>query len=181
MRDLSLHILDLAQNSLRAGARVICITVDENFDDDLLMVRISDNGKGISAQDQKKIFDPFYSTRVTRRIGLGLALLQASAQRSGGEVNLESTPGKGTTVTATFAQNNWDRPPLGDIPETMISLVAANPEIDFVYLHRRKEKEYLFDTRIIRSILEEVSIATPSVLEYLRGELKTGIENVQSS
>lgn len=180
MKDLSLHILDLVQNSLRAGAKLVEIYIEEKPEEDLMVVEINDNGKGMSPEEAKKALDPFYTTRATRRIGLGLPLFEAAARRSGGGLTIESLPGTGTKISATFVLSHWDRPPLGDISETIVTLLAANPSVDLLYLHRRGEREYLFDTRKLRPVLEEVSIATPSVLNYVRDDIKKGIDKLQS-
>lgn len=175
MKDLALHILDLVQNSLRAGARLIEIHLAEEVEKDLLHVAIEDDGKGISAGILERILDPFYTTRTSRRVGLGLPLFQAAARRSGGDLAITSVPGKGTRLEATFQLRHWDRPPLGDMAETILALIAANPGVDFVYRRKRDEKEFTFDTRQIKAVLEEVPINNPSVLKYLRRELKSSL------
>lgn len=172
MKDLSLHILDLVQNSLRAGARLVEISIVEQAEKDLLQVEIKDNGKGIPAADRQKVLDPFYTTRTTRRVGLGLPLFQAAACRTGGHLVVEPVSGGGTRISAVFGLRHWDRPPLGDMAETLLTLIAGNPEVDFIYHHRRNGKEYRLDTREIKRVLEEVDITNPVVLNYLRREVK---------
>lgn len=172
MKDLSLHILDLVQNSLRAGARLVEINIVEQEEKDLLQVEIKDNGKGIPSAALKKVLDPFYTTRTTRRVGLGLSLFQAAACRTGGHLIVEPLSAGGTRVSAAFGLRHWDRPPLGDMAETLLMLIVGNPEVDFIYQHRRNGKEYRFDTREIKKVLEEVDVTNPVVLNYLRRELK---------
>ncbi|NLY89117.1 MAG: ATP-binding protein [Firmicutes bacterium] len=175
MKDLALHILDLAQNSLRAGARLIEIHLVEEAEKDLFRVTIADDGKGIPAGNLERVLDPFYTTRTTRRVGLGLPLFEAAARRSGGGLTVTSTPGRGTRLEATFQLRNWDRPPLGDMAETILTLIAANPDVDFLYRQKRNGKEFTFDTRQIKAVLEEVPINHPEVIGYLRRELRDNL------
>jgi len=172
MKDLSLHILDLVQNSLRAGARLVEISITEEKEKDLMQVEIKDNGKGIPPAVLAKVLDPFYTSRTTRRVGLGLPLFQIAARRTGGNLYIAPVPGGGTRVAATFGLQHWDRPPLGDIAETLLALIAGNPEVDFIYRHRRNGREYRLDTREIKSVLEEVEVTNPVVANHLRRELK---------
>jgi hypothetical protein len=175
MKDLALHILDLVQNSLRAGAQLVEIYVVAEEDKDLLRVAITDDGKGIPAGDLEKVLDPFYTTRTSRRVGLGLPLFEAAANRSGGGLTVTSTPGHGTKLEATFQLRHWDRPPLGDMAGTLLTLIAANPEVDFVYRQKLNGKEYTFDTRQIKVVLEEVPVNHPEVLACLRRELQDNV------
>lgn len=177
MKELALHILDIVQNSLRAGADLIEITITEQTIEDKMVIEIRDNGNGMTNEEQKRVLDPFYTTRTTRRIGLGLPLFQASAVRSNGHVGVYSRLGVGTQIKATFQLSHWDRPPLGDIGETLVTLLVANPGVNFVYLHQKDENCFYFDTEELRLILEEVPITTPSVLEYIRKHIKEGLES----
>ncbi|HHU82787.1 MAG TPA: ATP-binding protein [Firmicutes bacterium] len=175
MKDLALHILDLVQNSLRAGAQLIEIHLVEEAGKDLLHVTVEDDGKGIPAGTLEKVMDPFYTTRTSRRVGLGLPLFEAAARRSGGSLAVTSTPGRGTRLEATFQLRHWDRPPLGDMAETILTLLAANPEVDFVYRQKLSGKEFTFDTRQIKAVLDEVPINHPEVIGYLRRELRNNV------
>ena len=176
MKDLALHILDLAQNSLRAGARLIQIYLEEEAEKDLLRVVVEDDGKGIPPDELEKVLDPFYTTRTSRRVGLGLPLFEAAARRSGGGLAITSAPGRGTRLEATFQLRHWDRPPLGDMAGTILTLVAANPEVDFLYRQKLNGMEYTFDTRQIKAVLAEVPINHPEVLSYLRRELQENLK-----
>jgi len=149
MEDLSLHILDIAENSISASASRIEIRIDEDRAGDLLTVEITDNGKGMDESMLKKALDPFFTTRTTRRVGLGLPLLAQAAKESGGTIELDSEPGRGTTVKATFRLSHPDCKPVGDIGQTIRTLVIAHPEIDFVYEHKTNDSAYRFDTREI--------------------------------
>ena len=147
MEDLSLHILDIAENSIAAEAKTIEIKIDENKENDLLTIEIKDNGKGMDEQSVKMALDPFFTTRTTRRVGLGLPLLAQAARQSEGDFELTSTPNKGTTVKATFRLSHVDRQPMGDVAQTMQTLIAGHPDIDFVYELKKNGSAYRFDTR----------------------------------
>ena len=147
MEDLSLHILDIAENSISASAKRIEIRVDEDKAKDLLSVEIKDDGKGMDEQTLQKVLDPFFTTRTTRRVGLGLSLLAQAARQSDGKIELSSGPGKGTTVKAVFRFSHPDCKPVGDIHETIRTLVAGYPGVDFLYEHKKNGSIYRFDTR----------------------------------
>ena len=147
MEDLSLHILDIAENSINGAAKTIEIIIDEDRDKDLLTIEIKDDGKGMDQKTLKKALDPFFTTRKTRKVGLGLSLLAQAAEQSGGKMELNSIPRLGTTVRATFRMSHPDCKPMGDINETMRMLVTGHPEINFVYEHHKDNSIYRFDTR----------------------------------
>jgi len=151
VEDLSLHILDIVENSIRAKASRIEIKVIEDMKKDLLTIEIRDNGQGIEEGTVQKILDPFFTTKPTRKVGLGLPLLSQAARESGGDIEIESKVGRGTRVKATFGYSHIDRKPLGSMETTLTTLIAGNPEVDFVYEHKRDELEYRLDTREIRA------------------------------
>jgi signal transduction histidine kinase len=147
MEDLSLHILDIAENSIAAAAKTIEIIIDEDREKDLLTIEIKDDGKGMDQKALRKALDPFFTTRKTRRVGLGLSFLAQAAEESGGKIELKSIPNKGTTTRATFRLSHPDCKPMGDINETMRTLIISHPEINFVFEHHRDNSIYRFDTR----------------------------------
>jgi signal transduction histidine kinase len=147
MEDLSLHILDIAENSISGSAKRIEIRIEEDPGSDMLTIEIKDDGKGMDEQTLQKAIDPFFTTRTTRRVGLGLPLLAQAARQTDGKIELDSKPGHGTTVKATFSLSHLDRQPMGDIQETIRTLVAGHPEIDFLYEHKTNDSIYRFDTR----------------------------------
>ncbi|UCC97041.1 MAG: ATP-binding protein [Phycisphaerales bacterium] len=147
MEDLSLHILDIAENSISGSARRIEIRIDEDAANDVLTIEIKDDGKGMDEQTLQRALDPFFTTRTTRRVGLGLSLLAQASRQSDGTMELDSRPGEGTTVKATFCPSHPDCKPMGDIYETMRTLVAGHPQIDFLFEHRKNGAVYRFDTR----------------------------------
>ena len=147
MEDLSLHILDIAENSIASSAGRIEIRIEEDTGRDVLTIEIKDDGKGMDEQTLHKTLDPFFTTRTTRRVGLGLPLLAQAARQTDGKIELDSKPGQGTTVKATFSLSHLDRQPMGDMQETIRTLVAGHPEIDFLYEHKTNDSIYHFDTR----------------------------------
>ena len=149
MEDLSLHILDIVENSIEAGARDVRIHIREDTEDDLLEVIIEDDGRGMDAEVIAKVRDPFYTTRKTRRVGLGLSLFQEAARETGGDLYLRSDEGKGTKVTATFQHSHIDRKPLGDIARTLRTLMLSHPEIRFRFNHFCDGEEVTFDTGLM--------------------------------
>lgn len=173
MRDISLHILDIVDNSLRAGASLIRIGITADKQQDTLTIAIEDNGSGISAEMLEKIRSPFTTTRTTHSAGLGIPLLMAGCENTGGHLSIESDPGKGTKLTAVYGMSHIDRPPLGNIAETVASLVLASPQVDFVLTVRRDEC-FEFDTRMIKDTLQGVPITEPSVMMFIREYLEEG-------
>jgi len=150
MEDLSLHILDIVDNSLRFEAKLVEISVVEDTEQDLLTLEIRDDGRGMDPEKCARAADPFFTTKPGRRFGLGLALLAQAAKEAGGELRVSSLPDAGTTVRVTFRWGHPDRRPLGDMSATLETLVVGHPEVDFVYNHRRAAEITHFDTREVR-------------------------------
>jgi len=150
MEDLSLHILDIVENSIRAGAKKIEIKITEEKKGDLLILEITDDGKGMDKKTLKNVLDPFFTTKNKGNVGLGLPLLFQSAEESGGGINIKSEPDRGTLVRATFGYSHIDRKPLGNIAESIKVLIAANPDINFIYEHKKDDVSYRLDTKEIK-------------------------------
>lgn len=178
MEDISLHILDVAENGICAGADLIAITVEEDTTADTLRVTIEDNGRGMKPEFLATVLDPFVTTRTTRRVGLGLSLFQQSAREAGGDLTIASTVGVGTRVTACMSHKHIDRKPMGKMADTILTLIEGNPECDFVYTHRKDGKEYILDTREIRVQLEEIPINHPAVTGLIRENLNSGLQEI---
>ncbi len=174
MQELSLNILDVVQNSVKADATLIEITVTECARSDTLTITITDNGCGMDEKTVGKVVDPFYTTRTTRKVGLGLPLFKMAAELTGGSFHISSVPGKGTAVEAVLGLGHIDRMPLGSMCETMTALISCNAHIDFVYTHtvRAKqppeEKAFVLDTRQFRDILGEVPLNSPEVIAFIK-------------
>lgn len=176
MRDLSLHIMDIIQNSVAAKASRICLGIAASKNADILEISISDNGVGMDREFANMISDPFVTTRKTRRVGLGIPLLKASAQMSSGDLFIESEKGKGTTLKASFKISHIDRPPLGDVAETITSVIVANPDIDLEIVLRSDEKHFNLHTGEIKQRLGEVPIAHYEVLSWIKEYINEGIK-----
>ena len=175
MKDLALHILDIAQNSLAAGASLVELTIDENLSNRTIGITICDNGKGIPPEMLSQVTDPYVTSRTTRKVGLGLPLFRQNAEQTGGSLTIKSEVGIGTRVEATFNADHIDMPPWGDLSGVIILLATANPNLDFMYIHRSKTGEYVFDTREIKDELDGVKIDEPEVRKFLKEML---VENL---
>lgn len=179
MNDISLHIIDIIQNSLSAGASRIEVTIEENILKNRLVVSISDNGKGMTKEQVNRLDDPFFTSRTTRRVGMGIPLFRQSAEQSGGSLEVTSEPGAGTTVNATFLNDHLDRPPLGDIANTIVLMVSANPDIDFLFRYIFNDVEYVFDTVEVKEVLEELPLNDPAVIRMLTGMIAENIKDLK--
>ncbi|MGA3243923.1 MAG: ATP-binding protein [Bacteroidota bacterium] len=171
MEDLSLHILDIAENSIMAGAHNISITLNENSAQDLLTIEIGDDGKGMSGDIVEKVADPFYTSRTTRKVGLGLALFREAAAIANGSMEVQSTPDAGTTVRATFQLSHIDRKPLGNMVETITSLLCSSAEVNIRYVHIRDGNKMIFDSREIREELGCIPLNSIKGINVTRGYL----------
>lgn len=146
MEDISLHILDIVENSIRAEAKKIIIKIEENLMENKLILEIEDNGKGIPPELKEKIKDPFYTTKENKKVGLGLSLLEQSVKEADGNLYIDSVPDKGTKIKAIFTYDHIDRKPLGNINETLETLFASHPEINFLFEYKSNENTYKLDS-----------------------------------
>lgn len=168
MPEISLNILDVAENSTRAKASLVEITVDADTASDRLTIVIKDNGCGMTEEQVAQVTDPFFTSRTTRKVGLGVPFFKYAAESTGGIFSIESRPGKGTAVTAVFVLSHIDRMPLGDITSTIHTLIVYHPETDFLYRYSYNGTAFTLDTREFRQILGDVPFDTPEVSEYIR-------------
>lgn len=178
MYDLSLSILDIAENSINAKANLVKIFILEDIPKDKLYISIVDDGKGMSEKEVSRVVDPFVTTRTCRRVGLGLPLLKTMAQVCHGDVTIDSEPGKGTTVKIVFQYGNIDRPPLGDITATVLCIISANPFLDVMYEHRVGDGIYKLDTRKVKKIVGESCFRKKEVLALISQDLKSGLDDL---
>lgn len=179
MVELSLHVLDIAQNSIKADASLIEIIVVEDIADNVLSITIKDNGCGMTAEFLNDVTNPFRTSRTTRRVGLGISMFKSAAEITGGSFDIQSEVGVGTTVTANFVYDSIDRQPLGDMVSTIITLVNSRPDIDYLYHHIYNDKEFDFDTRQIKSVIgEEISLAEPEILNWIENSIISEFENI---
>lgn len=176
MRELSLNILDVAQNSITAGASLITIEVNENTVDHTLLIGIYDNGKGMSEEQVRSVIDPFFTTRTTRKVGMGIPLFKMAAEQTGGKLEIKSELGVGTEVRAYFKTDSVDYTPLGDVASTVQMLITMNTDRDFLYKHSVDGKEFVADTREIKGILGDVPLDTYEVSQWLIEFIKENTE-----
>jgi len=166
MNDLSLHILDIAENSINAGANNIEIIVDENIENDKLILEINDDGKGMDRDTLTKLTDPFFTSRKTRKVGLGIPLLLESANEADGSLTVNSEPGKGTKVWAVLKYSHIDRKPLGDMAETLISLMLLSDKTELFYRHIKNSNVFEFNTKDLK---RQLNIGTLKEVNILKG------------
>lgn len=179
MKEISLHILDIVQNSITAGSSLITIEVTVDHAGDLLYVGVMDNGSGMAPDMAQRALSPFTTSRTTRKVGLGIPMFKAGAEATGGSFSLASDLGVGTCVRASYRISHIDRPPLGDMAETMLAIVVSNPETDFVYDYKVDGAQFLFDTRKIRAALGEgVPLNLPDVVLWIKDCLYEGISEL---
>jgi hypothetical protein len=178
MRELSLHILDIAENGVTAGADHLLIRVEESSADDRLTLSVEDNGRGMPEDKARHIDDPFITTRKTRRVGLGLSLLASAARRCEGGICVQALQEKGTRVTAAFRRSHIDRAPLGDMAGTLEVLIMGHPHIDFRYIHRVDGKEWVLDTRDLKTELGELALGDPTVLRHVSDLMRRALDDL---
>lgn len=181
MRELALHLLDVAQNSLEAGARNVEIVVEEKTEDDRLTLKVVDDGRGMGPELLAKVLDPFVTTRTTRRLGLGLPLLSAAAQRCEGDVAIGSSLGHGTSVTATFRRSHIDRAPLGDVGSVLIAVMLSQPTPHLIYRHTLDDATFVLDTDDVQRQLGDVPITQSAVIQWLRSYIDESIAELSST
>lgn len=181
MKTISDHVLDIVQNSVRAKATMIEIIVNEELFNNLYKLEINDNGCGMSREVAEQAVNPFFTSRNTRKVGLGLPLLKQNAEAAGGWLTISSEPGKGTKVQAVFLHNHLDRPPLGDIGTVWYLTVLSNPAIRLVYKHQAVNGSFEIDSEEIRAMVEGVSIQQKEVREAILELIKNNLEEIKAS
>lgn len=174
MDDLAMHVLDVAMNSIEAGARWIAVDITEDTDGDHLAIRVFDNGRGMDDDTRRRATDPFFTTRTTRRVGLGLPLLQQAAEAAGGRLEVRSSVGEGSEVIATFQHSHVDRAPLGDVETLVMVLSASRPDVDVEFTHRVGARDYTVATADIRAALDGLTVGSPEGLALVRAAVRAG-------
>ncbi len=172
MPEISLNVLDVAENSIRANADLVKITVDIQESTDTLAITFEDNGCGMSEEQIAKVEDPFFTTRTTRKVGLGIPFFKMAAESTGGSFSISSTPGLGTVTKAVFGLSHIDRMPLGDITGTIHTLITFNTQTDFIYTYIFNDKSFVLDTREFKEVLGGIPLDTPDVSAYIKEYLK---------
>lgn len=185
MREITLHLLDIAENSVAAGARNIDIIIEENILNDKLYLSIEDDGKGMDEETVRAITDPFTTSRTERKVGLGIPLLKDAAEACEGSLTVTSALGKGTKIEATFQHSHIDRMPLGDVAGTIYSLIVAHAELHWKFTYRvvnaaGEAKEFVFDDQPIKETLGDVPLTEPDVLVFLKEMIYEGISQCKN-
>jgi signal transduction histidine kinase len=185
MRELSLNVMDVAQNSVRAKASLVTITVDESDKDDFLQISIADDGCGMTEEQVKRLTDPFFTTRKTRKVGLGIPFLTMLAEMTGGGVQITSvhesvSDDHGTTTHARFGRNHIDFIPLGDMIGTVVTLIQGSPDINFIYTHQTESGTVSLSCAELREVLEDVPLNEPEVLAWIGDHLRQQYEALAS-
>ena len=181
MREISLHLLDIAENSVAAHGCNITIEVIENLQADLLLASVTDDGRGMDEQTARQVLDPFYTTRTTRKVGLGIPLLKLAAEMAEGELSLVSELGKGTKIKASFRHSHIDRMPLGDLSLTFLTLLVSYPQIHWIFVYHvvdgnGQSHDFDFDDVELKTVLDDMSMTEPNILKFVRGMFEEGIE-----
>ena len=178
MKEIALHLLDIVQNSVTAGAS----RVDISFDlapDGMLTMTVRDDGRGMSPELLSSVQSPFVTTRSTRKVGLGIPLLTQNAMLSGGDVHIESTEGVGTVITARFQTSSIDCLPVGDLASTMVSIILGSPEKpEFSLRCTSPAGEMSFDTAQVREVLDGVPLTEPAVVQWMQSSIQEEIEPI---
>ena len=174
MDELALNILDIAYNSIRAQASQIDIRIIDSIQKNIVDIEITDNGQGMTKEEVDKVIDPFFTTRTTRKVGLGIPLFKQSAELTGGYLSIHSQKNQGTKVKTRFIKNHIDTPIMGNIIETIMTLIQADENIDYVFEYETDNIHFIMNTQDIKSILEEVKITEPEVIVWLKDYMKEG-------
>lgn len=175
MHEISLHIMDLVENSTGAGASKVTVTLEEDSRRDELRLCIADNGRGMDAGLVAKVTDPFVTSRTKRKVGLGLPLMDMTTRLCGGNLRIESAVGHGTKVEASWQLSHLDRAPLGNMVATVKAILVMNPDIHFQYVHRVDERSFSLDSGEIRAALGDLPLTQPEVLDWLDQYLKENL------
>ncbi len=183
MREISLHLLDIAENSVAAQSHRVCIEVHENLQSDLLTASVTDDGRGMNEETAKQVLDPFYTTRTTRKVGLGIPLLKLAAEMAEGGLSLVTESGKGTKVEAVFRHSHIDRMPLGDLAVTFLTLLVSYPHIHWVFIYQITDRDgqnsnFNFDDVELKAALGDMSMTEPDILRFVRGIFEEGIQSL---
>ena len=175
MPDIAMHLLDIVFNSIRAKAKNIIIYIMESELKDQIICRVEDDGSGMDSQTVENVQSPFYTTRTTRNVGLGIPLFKEGALQTGGTFRLESEVGKGTLIETTYVKSHLDCPAMGNLPETIATLVQADATIEYHIDIVYDNHTFTFDTKEIKEILDGVPIDEPDIILWLKDYIKEGI------
>ncbi len=179
MLEIAKHVLDVTENSIRAGADIIEIDITENTAKDLLSVEIRDNGGGMTEDVAKTATDPFFTTKDCKSVGLGIALLKQAVEASGGSFILESQKDRGTKLCACFKHSHIDRQPLGDMSGVITAVIASNPEVDIVYTHSKNSGSFTWNSSCLRKDIEDIALNNAKVLAFIKQSINDELKNLK--
>ncbi len=187
MREIALHLLDIAENSVAANAKNITLTVCEDLQGDRLAASVMDDGKGMTPEMAASVIDPFVTSRTTRKVGLGIPLLKTAAEACNGKLVINSEVGRGTSLDVEFQHSHIDRMPLGDLSSTMLTLFVAYPKIHWVFnylvipANGGRQEKFVFDTRPVMAELGDMPLTEPVVLAFIREYIESGVARVRDA
>lgn len=181
MRELALHILDIAENSISAGASKIEIVVKQDSRNDELWISVKDNGRGMDEELLAKVIDPFVTSRTTRKVGLGIPLLKQAAEACNGGMTIESQPGIGTELSVKFQDSHIDRMPLGSLADTFLSLLLGTPDVNWVLRYQVDDQVFDFDDTEVKDVLDGMPLTDYRVIEYLTNTINDGINGIKEN
>lgn len=179
MKDLSLHIIDIFQNSVSAKATKIELLIKEDIEQDELLLQFKDNGVGMSIEMVNNVTNAFFTTRTTRKVGLGIPLLKRNAELTGGDFSIASELGVGTEINVRFKHSHIDRQPFGDLAGAVVLTATSYPKTRFIYHHQKDDKEYVFDTDEVNEVLDGISIQSPDVVLMLKELIESNLEEIR--
>lgn len=175
MQEIAMNILDIAYNSIKAKASLIQILIHDSSKLNLIKIQIIDNGSGMDQETIKKVIDPFYTTRTTRKVGLGIPMFKENIEATGGKFAIESTVGSGTKVIGEFVRDHIDTPPMGNIVDTITTLIQADDKINYLFKYTSDDDEFILDTKEIKKLLDGVAINLPEIIIWLKDYIKEGL------
>lgn len=178
MKELSLHVYDLMENSTAANSSEVSLTIRDSLNDNVFHFTIQDNGKGMSPEFMARVTDPYTTSRTTRKVGLGLPLIKMNTENCNGGMKLESEVGKGTTLTFWFEHNHWDRPPMGDLAGTLVMLFSAHEDIHFVFRYVTDQDEFVLDTNEVKEALDGMSINNLEIINMLKEMISENLKEI---
>jgi len=179
LQDIAMYILDIGNNSIRAKASFVEISFVESSQLDSCTLKIDDDGCGMSAKQLENVRNPFYTTRNTRKVGLGMSFLDQLASQCNGNLVIESEVGKGTKLTLNYQRSHFDAPPIGDIASSMIALIQADGKMEYLFSYEIDRTNFEFDTKQIKELLDGVSITEPSILLWLKDYIDEGLKRLK--
>ncbi len=178
MNELSLYILDICENSIHADSKNLYLTIEENIKDNLLIITIEDDGRGMSKEVLEKVANPFYTTRTTRKVGLGIPLFKELCELCEGSFEISSTVGVGTKDVAKFKLDSIDLPPLGNIEDTLYCLACNDKNVELTFKYIKGDKEFSFSTLEIKEVLDGIPFSEPSIMQWFKDMVKDGINEI---